>query len=390
MGFERGALILFEKRLMNTLQRYLFKEFFTASLFTVGIFVFVLLVGNALKDVLTLLASGKISWSLFFDVLLHLTPSLVAYALPLGVLTGTLLVLGKLSSHNEIMAMKASGISLMSIVSPLFFLAILCTFFAMAVNFYFGPKAITYYRSCLANVIRKNPLEFIQAGTFVKDFPSYIFYIGSKRNGWIENCWLWELDGSQASGVNVFLHASSGYLRYEKDRDALVLTLLNGTGEKWGGIKPDQVPPQVLFKETSIALPLKEILGAPTTIKRFDYMTLSELLVEHGKVYRARLPSPDHARKIVIQLEIQKIMVMSFAVLSLLFIAIPLGIKVGRAETSANLVLAVGLALGYYFIVMALSLLEEKTHWRPDLFIWLPNFAFQGLGLFLLNRLSKH
>ncbi|MDR1665534.1 MAG: LptF/LptG family permease, partial [Puniceicoccales bacterium] len=195
---------------MSLLYRYLFKEFGLASTFTVGVFVFVLLIGNALKDVLSLLSSGKISGSIFWDVLFHLTPSLVAYAVPLGLLTGTLLVLGKLSSQNEITAMKASGISLFFILRPLLHLALLFTLLSLAVNFYFGPRSIAYYRTCLANLVRKNPLEFIQEGVFVKDFPQYTLYIGSKQSEWIRDCWLWELDPSRPGGVNVFLHAKTG------------------------------------------------------------------------------------------------------------------------------------------------------------------------------------
>ena len=67
----------------NTLQRYLFKQFAGASIFTVLLFVFVLIIGNALKEVLPLLASGKIAWSFFFNILWHLIPSMIAYALPL-------------------------------------------------------------------------------------------------------------------------------------------------------------------------------------------------------------------------------------------------------------------------------------------------------------------
>ena len=105
--------------MLSTLQRYLFKQFFFTSLNTIGLFVFVLIVGNALKEVLPLLASGKIEWSFFFNTLFHLIPSMVAYALPLGMLTATLLVLGKLSSQNELIAMKASGLSLYYILAPL-------------------------------------------------------------------------------------------------------------------------------------------------------------------------------------------------------------------------------------------------------------------------------
>lgn len=376
---------------MNTLQRYLFRQFFWTSVCTVALFVFVLIVGNAIKDILPLLTSGKITWSFFFRTLFHLIPSMVAYALPLGMLTATLLVLGRLSSQNELIAMKASGLSLYAIMAPLLFLACCGTIFALWVNFSWGPKSIVYYRSALANIIRQKPLQFIQAGTFVKDFPGYMFYIDRKQNAWVNQCWLWELDERQTSGVNVFLHSEKGLLRYDDQTNKIVLTLLQGVGEKYTTHEDGHLDTQVIsFDHTDVALPLDRLLGSSTFHKRLGYMTLSELLHERNRVKYAKRNSPHYAYKILTQLEMQKNAVMAFSILSLIFIAIPLGIKLSRAETSANIVLAVGLALGFYFIVMAISWLESKPHWRPDLLVWIPNLTFQCLGFGLFKRALQH
>ncbi|MDR2396671.1 MAG: LptF/LptG family permease [Puniceicoccales bacterium] len=374
----------------NTLQRYLFKQIFWASAYTILLFVFVLIVGNALKEVLPLLASGKITWVFFFDLLLHLIPSMIAYALPLGLLTATLLVLGRLSAQNELMAMKASGLSLHAIVTPILLIAALGTLFTLIVNFYFGPNSITYYRSSISNVIRQRPLQFIQAGICIKDFPGYIFYVEKKHKDWVENCWLWELDSKNVTGINLLLHAEKGYIRYNQSIDSIILTLLNGMGEKYASHSTSIETQPIAFANTSISLPLDPLLGNKTFTKRLGHMNLWELLHTKNKYGNTTKNLSYPMQKIPASLEIQKNAVMSFAVLSLIFIAIPLGIKVKRAETSANLVLAVGLALGYYFIVMAISWLETKPHLRPDLLIWIPNFVFQGLGVTLFMKISRH
>ena len=373
--------------MINLLQRYLFKQFFFASVYTVSLFVFVLILGNALKDVLPLLASGKIQWSFFFNTLGHLIPSMIAYALPLGILTATLLVLGRLSASNELIAMKASGLGLHVIITPILLIASLGTLFSLLVNFYFGPDSITYYRSSLSNIIRERPLQFIQAGEVTKNFPGYMFFIEKKRNDWVENCWLWELDPRNPTGTNLFLHAEKGYLRYDKESDCLIFSLLNGIAEKYNAQDNGLNSQMILFANTSISLPIQ---SNNTFTKRLGYMNLCELMQIKNKYRLAPKNSAAYVQKIAAALEIQKNAVMSFAVLSLVFIAIPLGIKVSRAETSANLVLAVGLALCYYFIVMALSWLETKPNLRPDLLIWIPNFIFQFLGLFYFLRVSKH
>ena len=218
-----------------------------------------------------------------------------------------------------------------------------------------------------------------------------MFYIEKKSNDWVDHCWLWELDGSQASGVNVFLHSEKGFLRYDEQQNSIVLTLLQGVGEKYTTHPDGKNEIQTIaFDNTLVALPLTNLLRTGTFSKRLGYMTLSELLQRRAPVKYSKADTDGYAQKIAINLEIQKSAVMSFAVLSLILIAIPLGIKLSRAETSANIVLAVGLALSFYFIVMAISWLESKPYLRPDMLIWVPNIIFQILSLFLINRALKH
>jgi len=76
-------------------------------------------------------------------------------------------------------------------------------------------------------------------------------------------------------------------------------------------------------------------------------------------------------------------------VLSFAFIAVPLGIKVSRRETSANLAVAVGLALGYYFLTVMVSWLDPYPQYRPDILIWLPNLFLFVIGGWLFRRIGS-
>ena len=95
------------------------------------------------------------------------------------------------------------------------------------------------------------------------------------------------------------------------------------------------------------------------------------------------------AEKIKVQMQIQKNIAMAFSVLSLTLIGIPLGIKVSRKETYANLGLALALAMGYYFLIIMVGWLEKSPQLRPDLIIWVPNLVFQATGLWLIFRADQ-
>ena len=79
----------------------------------------------------------------------------------------------------------------------------------------------------------------------------------------------------------------------------------------------------------------------------------------------------------------------AFSVLSFALIAIPLGIKVSRKETSANLGLALVLAMAYYFGTIMVSWMDGHPSWRPDLLMWLPNLGFQALGFWMFYKVDR-
>src|SRR5690606_5579994 len=105
--------------------RYLFKSVLGSCLAAVGLFAFVLILGNAIRDLLTYVLAGQIPLTVFAELLLLLVPYVISYALPMGMLTGVLLTLGRLSADSEITAMRAAGLSVWRIARPVVLLGVL-------------------------------------------------------------------------------------------------------------------------------------------------------------------------------------------------------------------------------------------------------------------------
>ncbi|MGE9294449.1 MAG: LptF/LptG family permease [Puniceicoccales bacterium] len=375
------------------LHRYIFRSVLMATVMAVAMFVFVLVAGNAIKEVFSLLASGRVGWGQFIYLMAILIPRVIPYALPLGILTGVLLVLGRLSAQGEILAMKAAGISLWRIAAPIFLIAMGGTAFAVAIGFYYAPMADTLYKRSLANVVREDPLRFFQPKTFVKEFPGYVFYFESREGSTVKNLRTW-LIGDKGK-MTRYLTSSSGVISFDAERDAIRLTVEQGSGEGRSESDAEDASgiQSLAAEQLSFSLSLDALFGERSKERKLSYLNLNELLGkrQHYIENEEGLDEETQTARInQVQTAIQKKAAMGVAVLSLCAIAIPLGIKASRSETYANLALALGLALTYFFLLVVVSWREGKPSLRPDLLIWVPNLLYQGLGFYLLSRVNRN
>jgi len=380
---------------VNLLDRYIFKSVLGSCLAAVGLFGFVLMLGNAIRDLLSLVLAGQLPLTTFGELLLLLIPFVVSYALPMGMLTGVLLTLGRLSADSEITAMRAAGISVGRIARPVIILGVLGMATGLYINFEAMPRARLQYQKELADAVRVNPLRFIMPRTFIRDFPGFVIYVGDKQGPVLSNFWLWELDDQQR--VERLVRAESGRFDYDEENNALLLTLLKAQVEARDRINPEDfsTPPLVgtFDKTEQVRLPLDNLFGRSSVRQKLKWMTYDQLQQESARL-AVMVVAPENAREhareqMKVKLTVQEKLQNALAMLSFALIGVPLGIKVSRRETSANLGVAVAMALGYYFLTVMVNWLDRHPEYRPDLLFWIPNLIFLAIGLWLFSRIHK-
>jgi lipopolysaccharide export system permease protein len=374
---------------MKILNRYIFKEVSVALLMSVFLFVFILVTGNALKDVFSLLASGRLSLVLFFKLLLLLIPYVISYALPLGMACSVLLVFGRLSNQKEIVAMRSCGLSLYRISLPAFLVAGLGLILCLLINLYYAPAAKAHYREGIVNSVRANPVQFIQPQAFINDFPGFRLYV-SDRNGYeLSDVWIWELD--DAGKVKSFIKAREAYLAYDEAANRLNLTLVKGIGEKRSAKQIEEAGnvPLLIFNNLTLQLPLDKLFRGYNAQRKLSMLTFTELLAKRVELLELEKAGDESAfaQRIRVQLQMQKDIVMAFAMIVLAIMALPLAIKTSRAESYANIALALSLSIVYYFLTITVGWLENMPQLRPDLLIWLPSLIFVSVGGWLSWRI---
>lgn len=381
--------------MLPLLHRHLLREISIATALAMALFVFVLLLGNAMGDIFGLMFAGKLDALLFFKLVALLVPYVTAYALPLAMLTGTLIALGRLSAQHEITAMKSAGLGLTQLASSIFFLSTLGVVAGLIVNLHYGPQSRAAYKNLIATAVTENPLSFIEPRRFINEFPGAVIYAAEREGARLQDVWFWKLDDSRE--VELFIRGREGQVEYRKAENLLILTLLEGTTEqrkKSSDASLQEAEFNMLdFGELSFEWSLGPVFDArsarPTRLKN---MTFAQKMA-HRETLKAQEAAAGEGlskERMQVQFYVQQNCAYAFSIFSLAFFGVPLAIRVGRRESYSNLALALLVALVFYSMMIAVSWLEGQVWLRPDLLIWLPNIIFQSLGIYLLARVNRH
>jgi len=386
---------------MRTLHTYLMRQVLGSLLLTVAVFTFVLLLGNFLKEIVPLLAKGQASLGVVAEAVGLLMPFVWVFALPMGMLTATLLIFGRFSADQELTAARASGISLLSLVSPILLLSLaLCGVSAM-VNMEIGPRCRIAYNQLRFKFLAEFTSSQLPEGVFIKEYPGYIFYVGKNRKGELEDVMVFMLPNEERGEATI--HAPRGKLEVDAVNRKINLYLYDARGVEMhkGKVRlgvadvPMQFPldpPQkdsqhprisdLTFLELWDELrDVERLINAPSSLKK--------LSSEQLRVRKRDLEKDVKDLTSPIRVQIHRQVAFSFACFGFTLVGIPLGIRVHRRETNIGIAIALMLVAVYYSFILLAQSLDTHPEWAPHLILWLPNFIFQAVGAVLLWRANR-
>ncbi|PYJ03003.1 MAG: hypothetical protein DME25_13970, partial [Verrucomicrobia bacterium] len=208
---------------MKTLHTYLTRQILASLVMTVAVFTFVLLVANVLKEVLPLLVSGQVRPSVLAEAVGLLVPFVWVFALPMGMLTATLLIFGRFSADQELTAIRASGISLLSLISPVLLLSLVLCGLSALVNMDLGPRCRVAYTSLLFKLRAEFSKAALPEAQFIKDFPGYILYVGRNRKGSLQDVMVYQFE-KETNWLRT-VHAPRGKLEVDAPNNLINLYL---------------------------------------------------------------------------------------------------------------------------------------------------------------------
>ena len=212
---------------MKKLYRLILKSFLGSFIFTFFIVIFVLLMQFLWVYVDDLVGKG-LSFKILMELFFHASVTFVPMALPLAILLASIMSFGDLGEHYELVAMKASGISIWKVMRPLVIFSVMLSGMAFIFSNSINPVAMLKFKTLLFDV-RKQKLAFdIKEGVFYKDIDNYVIYVDRKGK-----------DGSTIYGVKIYDHtdregnckimvADSGVMSLSPNQRTIIFTLYNG------------------------------------------------------------------------------------------------------------------------------------------------------------------
>ena len=381
---------------VRLLDRHVLIETAVAGGAATGAFVFVMVAGNILTQVSNAIASGRVSGWEGLELVGLLIPGVLPYAMPLGLLTGVLIAFGRMSSQQELTAMKASGRSLGRIARPALLLAGGLALLSAWLNLEVSPSANTEYRRLLVGSAKDNPASVIVPGKLNRQFPGMVIRAAERDGEVLRDFWLWSVD--ERGRLTQTVHAREARLApgvNSKGEGILRVELTDARLEKRQPGDETFASPSsfIQARTTSLEFAASGIFKDGENFQRkLRWLTTAELLDAMDKGWQV---APNATRKekeqgqMLATTQLMSHLAGAFSVFSLAFLAVPLAVRVGRSETFVNAAVALGIALSYYLLTSIAAYVKDPDL-RPDLLIWLPNVVVVGLAWTLLRRASRH
>ena len=165
---------------------------------------------------------------IILELLFYQGLAMVPRALVFGVMIASVMTLGNLAEHYELVSMKSAGISLMRILAPLL---VMVSFLAFA-SFIFSnniiPVTALQFKTRLYDIRKQKPALDLEPGQFNNDFKNMVIYIGEKDRNSRNLKDVRIYDHSKQNGNSSQTNAREGELYFTEDKSRLVIELKQG------------------------------------------------------------------------------------------------------------------------------------------------------------------
>jgi lipopolysaccharide export system permease protein len=344
------------------------------------VFVFIVLAARVL-NIAEWVVNHGVRPSQMTGMIGYLLPGMILFALPAAALMAVFMAFHRLSNDNEILALKASGISLYQMLPPVVMISSLCFAVALSISLLGAPWGHRSFKNLVFLIAQSKADLGIQERVFSEPFSGITFYVNSfsEKDRRMQNVFL--VDRRDASATHTIV-AKEGRVVARPESKVIALRFINGTifisGKKTADIRT------IVFDTYDMTIGLDDIMpalsGRKLSPKEMSFQDLREVLDNRNKKDTMYYES---LRELMDRFSIP------LAVFLMGIIGVPLGAQLRAGGRFIGIVVSFMIFLFYYLLLAGFRSIGETGVVSPAIGSWIP-VVFLLVGcVWLLRRAAK-
>ncbi len=400
---------------MNIFHRYILREHVAPFMFAFFTIMFVLIL-KLMLELIDMLISKDVEIFIMAKLLAYNLAWMAALVVPMSVLVATVMAFGRMSASGEITAMKAAGISMYRVVSPVLLLSILLTICMVWFNNTVLPEANHRARSLNAAVFLKKPMLSLKnrEGQFISDRNLPFTFKVNEIDKETEEMKGVTLINDRERDFHTIIIAEKGEFLPGSGRLTLLLT--NGEiHQKYS----DRTERYIRSKFEGFTYVIKDLnFGLDTSMEssRTDRTMTSEMMRIRIAKLKEQIDSWDNRKQKLLKqetvnaaqmksleeqikswkhqiaaylVEIHKKNSIPVAAIIFVLIGSSLGMLVRRSGASIGIGMSIGFFMLYYMFLIGGESVGDRMLIEPWLAMWLPNIVLGAAGVFLFVHATR-
>lgn len=368
--------------IIQTLNRkfylYLLKELGYILLLSLGILTFILVMSR-LGKLADLVINKGVEVKDILLLIVYSSPPYLTFTLPMAFLLSTIVVLGRLSTENEILALKASGVNLRCLFVPIAAVGLAITFVALLNTNLLLPRSSDLFRDTLLNVVKKGITIEDKEGIFNDTIPGIVIYIDKvdPRGQFLAGVLVAD---DRDKNLRQTISASTGVINLDPVTLDLSFVLKNGSLHRWE--RDQDTYRTVAFEDYIFTMNLGTMLPHNSSIRKRPFEMDTAAL-------RKAMNTADPERRYELLLEIYKKISVPLSSLAFVLLSVPLGIRRKVEGRFSGIVYSLAIFIVYYILMAVTENAGKSLQTPPLVAAFVPNIIILILGLFLLRNLNQ-
>jgi len=359
---------------MARIDRYVVKEILGPLALGFLVYTFILLLQFLFSSAEMIIRRG-LPVPVVGQLVLFSLPNIVVLTIPMALLLGVLVGVGRLASDSELVALRASGVSIYRLARPVLALAAVLTLFNGVLMLYLLPRGNHAVSRLYLDILTRTVGQQVEPRIFYNEWQGKVLYVfGTSERG--EDWRGVFLADAVPSDRQEVINAKSGRLQVEADGERVVLQLQDAIKHTFDFRSPKRYETS---RHQTLRIVLRDRFLSTERAKLVQRKGPRELDLGELRAL-ARSVDTDPEQRRLARVGIQKMFAIPAACLVLGLLSLPLAFNNRHGGRSSGFALSIGIIVAYYVLLSQGEDAARLGRLNPTLAMWLPNLIFLAIG----------